>query len=298
VSETAEKRPSVDVDGWAGRALALLTDLPGVVRTGVALTEGGGRQLLFTASDRSAVDGPDWCEVDGFEDVPLNNAVRTGKLIAGTPADLAARYPDFVARQAAEIRTLACIPLSADGQILGGVVLYYATQQPFDPRQLDALRGLADELARDLRRAQHGEPLLEGPLDAESVPEGARAAAYVVPAEPRGVGLAREFVHSTLQAWDVQPAVVDSAVLCVSELVTNAIIHTHAGCEVRVVLHDSVLTAAVRDAGTLVTPPSRTDEDPLAARGRGLQLVEALSARWGSELHARGMTVWCELRVA
>lgn len=298
MSETAEKRPNADVDGWARRALTLLTELPGVVRTGVALTEGGGRQLLFTANDRRTVDRPDWCEVDGFEDVPLNNAVRSGKMIAGTPADLSDRYPDFAARQAPEIRAVACVPLPAAGQILGGVVLYYATQQPFDVGQLEALRVLADELGRDLRRARHGDPVLDGSMELEPVPEGARAATYVVPAEPRGVRLARKFVHSTLQSWDIQPAVVDSAVLCVSELVTNAIIHTHAGCEVRVVLHDAVLTAAVRDAGTLVTPPTRTTEDPLAARGRGLQLVEALSARWGSELHARGMTVWCELRVA
>jgi hypothetical protein len=36
----------------------------------------------------------------------------------------------------------------------------------------------------------------------------------------------------------------------------------------------------------------------LAVHGRGLQLVDAFSTRWGSELDAVGMTVWFVLEPA
>jgi anti-sigma regulatory factor (Ser/Thr protein kinase) len=91
---------------------------------------------------------------------------------------------------------------------------------------------------------------------------------------------------------------VDAAVLCLSELVTNAIIHTRPSCDVRILLHDRVLTVSVRDGGTSVGQPARPEDDPLAVHGRGLRLVEALSARWGSDLDAVGMTVWCEFALS
>jgi anti-sigma regulatory factor (Ser/Thr protein kinase) len=288
----------VDTEAWVRSAFQELTELPGVLRTGVALTDGGGRQLLFTASDRDPEQGIVWCEVDAYEDVPLNKAVRTGRPVAGPLEDLSARYPDFVGRQARDVRGLASVPLSAAGQILGGFVLFYAVPQPFDAPQLDRLRDLGAKLGEQLRRPQHGGTLPGHSLAFEPVPPGARVATHVVAAAPHEVSFAREFVRSTLAAWGIEGESLDTAVLCASELVTNAIIHTQDGCELRVVLHDAVLTATVRDAGTAAARPDTSGWDPLAVRGRGLQLVEALSERWGSELHHRGMTVWCELAVA
>jgi anti-sigma regulatory factor (Ser/Thr protein kinase) len=81
-------------------------------------------------------------------------------------------------------------------------------------------------------------------------------------------------------------------VLCLSELVTNALIHTPTGCAVRVLLDDGVLTTTVRDAGASDAGTVEPLEDPLRVHGRGLQLVEAVAARWGSELDSVGTTVW------
>ena len=39
------------------------------------------------------------------------------------------------------------------------------------------------------------------------------------------------------------------------------------------------------------------DPDPLRVHGRGLQLVEALADRWGSERDAVGTTVWFSLEL-
>jgi anti-sigma regulatory factor (Ser/Thr protein kinase) len=106
-------------------------------------------------------------------------------------------------------------------------------------------------------------------------------------------------VFGTLTAWGVDGDTIDKASLCLSELVTNAMIHTDAGCELRVVLDRGVLTTTVRDSGSSVLVDlSTVTVDPLAVHGRGLQLVDALSTRWGSELDAVGMTVWFVLEPA
>ena len=84
----------------------------------------------------------------------------------------------------------------------------------------------------------------------------------------------------------------DNARTVVSELVTNALLHTHAGCSVRVVLDRGVLTTSVRDAGVRGVRHAPAPEEPLQVHGRGLQLVESLSSRWGSDLDSSGTTVW------
>jgi anti-sigma regulatory factor (Ser/Thr protein kinase) len=297
VSHAAEGRRET-TDTWVRAALEVLVGVPGVLRAGLALTEGGGRRLLFAASDRDNHDRVDWCAVDGYEDVPLNFAVRTGRMVAGSMAELAGRYPEFVGRQTQEMRAVATVPLSADDRVLGGFALFFGTDQPFDDAQLTALRRLGERLGRDLRRQPSGDAFERSPSGDEALPDGARVATHVVEAEPHGVAPARQFVRRTLARWGIDGDYMDTAVLCVSELVTNAIIHGAAGCELRVVLQHGVLTATVRDRGRPALRAEWSASDPLAVHGRGLQIVEALSSRWGSELDSVGMTVWCQLEVS
>ena len=80
--------------------------------------------------------------------------------------------------------------------------------------------------------------------------------------------------------------------LCLSELVTNALIHTTGGAELRVLLDDGVLTGSVRDGGGHGPLAAETSDDPLRARGPGLQIVGTLADRWGSRLDSAGATVW------
>jgi anti-sigma regulatory factor (Ser/Thr protein kinase) len=81
-------------------------------------------------------------------------------------------------------------------------------------------------------------------------------------------------------------------VLCVSELVTNAVIHSRTTCSVRMVLEGDVLTTKVHDHGVRDLGSPEPLDDPLRVHGRGLQLVEALASRWGYELDEEGTTVW------
>jgi anti-sigma regulatory factor (Ser/Thr protein kinase) len=283
----------LDVSAWAQDALASLADLPGVYRVGLALAEGGGRRLRFTASDRARLDGVEWCHVDAYDDVPLNTVVRTGSAVLGALDALDERYVPFVERQrdTATI-ALAAEPIVAAGQTLGGYVLFFDTPQAFDSAQQEVLAGLGESLGAALRRGQRAEVRPTVALGNEPLPPGAVVAVHEVTARADAVGQARRFVRSTLHDWGLDEDATETAVLCISELVTNALIHAHAGSVVRVLLDDGVLTTTVRDNGSRDPAIGEPVDDPLRVHGRGLQLVEALASRWGSELDAIGTTVW------
>lgn len=290
-------RPARKGDAWVRSVLARLRQMPGVHRAGLALAEGGGRRLLFCASDRDNERRVQWCEVDAYDRVPLNFSVRTGEAVVGSLDDLAGNYPAFTDRQTPTVRALASLPIVVAGHIQGGYVLFYDTPQPFDRPQLIELEDLGANLGAELRRVQRTTTHASRSLVDEPVPNGGLAATYSVAADPRAVASARHFMLGTLASWGIDADTVDTAILCLSELVTNAMIHTDAGCELRVVLDRGVLTATVRDGGSsLVVDLGNITVDPLAVHGRGLQLVDALSTRWGSELDTVGMTVWFVLQ--
>lgn len=279
---------------WTRGAFASASALPGVVRVGLALVEGGGRRLSFTASDRAGAGGPEWCFVDAYDDVPLNVAVRHGRSVLGDWDALRGRYPTFVGRQDASSTTaLAAIPITASGQTLGGCVLFFDAPQRFGPDERRRLADLGRELGEDLRRTQQRLHRAASPFASDDAPAGALMATHHVAPDPAAVRSARTFLHSTLSTWNIAGDVADAAVLCLSELVTNAVIHTRAGCAVRTLLDRGVLTTSVRDLGrgdhTTRTAPTT---DPLKVHGRGLQIVEALATRWGSTLDTEGTTVW------
>ncbi len=299
VAHKAASRPVPDGEMWARSALAQLTELLGVHRAGLALAEGGGRRLLFTASDRDNERSVGWCEVDAYEDVPLNDTVRTGEAVVGSLDVLACRYRAFTDRQVPKTQAVASLPIFAAGHVQGGYALYFDTPQRFDRIQLAELKDVGAGLGADLRRIQRATTRASRSLKAEPVRPGAYVATYVVAADSRAVAHARYFALRTLSTWGVDEGTLDNAILCLSELVTNAVIHTRAGCELRVVLDRGVITTTVRDGGSsVIVDPSNVTVDPLAVHGRGLQLVDAFSTRWGSELDAIGMTVWFVLEPA
>ena len=295
---TAGAEQTVPVATWADDAFSLLTKLPDVHRVGLALVEGGGRRLRFTASDREGDPDIDWCDVDGYDDVPLNTTVRTGNPVIGSLDDLHGRYPGYVRRQR-ETATcaLAAVPIVAAGQTLGAYLLLFEAPQAFGRRQRLQLARAGRDLGAGLRRAHSGER--SGPqvrAAADPTPAGARAASYDVEGDPAAVAGARGFLRGTLAEWGVNEELVDNATLCLSELVTNAVIHSHSGCLVRVVLEQDALTTTILYWGTAHATSVEEVADPLQVHGRGLQVVEALAARWGHQLDTEGASVWFEMR--
>ncbi|MGA5208237.1 ATP-binding protein [Streptomyces pseudogriseolus] len=117
-------------------------------------------------------------------------------------------------------------------------------------------------------------------------------------AEPTEVSALRADVRAWLHDWGV-PEVIDSAQLCVSELVSNVITHLGRGtsASLTLALHDARLRIEVRDPDTRVLPMLvEATED--AENGRGMTLIDALSDRWGVELHRDGKVTWCEIVTA
>lgn len=299
MAHTVASRPVPGGETWARSALSTLTRVPGVQRAGLAVTEGGGRRLLFTASDRDGENFLQWCEIDAYADVPLTDTVHSGRPFTGASADLATRFPAFADRQSPTTVAVTCQPIVSAGQVLGGYVLYFDEAQPFDRTQQVMLAELGARLGDELRGLQRATRHATRALEAEPTPEDARVATHVVAPEVRAVAGARHFAQSTLTSWAVDQDVVETAVLCLNELVTNAILHTDSGCQVRVLLDQDVLSVTVRDGGsTVVVDPSHVATDPLAVHGRGLDVVAKSSTRWGSELDAGGMTVWFVLDLA
>jgi anti-sigma regulatory factor (Ser/Thr protein kinase) len=281
------------VAAWTQHALDLLGQLPGVRRVGLALTEGGGRRLRFTASDRDNSERPAWCHVDAYDDVPLNSVVRTGQPVAGMLDDLAERYAAFVSNQrGTSTVAVAAIPIVAAAQTLGGFVLFFDAPQAFDLGQRQLLEQAGSDLGATLRRAQRGQGRADASLPDQPVPPGAVVAVHDVPNNAASVAEARRFLRRTLDGWGVDQGTSDTAVLCLSELVTNSVVHAHSGCAVRVLLEEGVLTVTVRDRGAPEEASGEPADEPLRVHGRGLQLVDALATRWGSDLDLVGTTVW------
>jgi anti-sigma regulatory factor (Ser/Thr protein kinase) len=110
--------------------------------------------------------------------------------------------------------------------------------------------------------------------------------------DPEQVAYARQLVAGYLR--DLGSTEEEVAVLLVSELVTNAILHASGPLELRARPLDEGLRIEVLDAAP-EAPTLRTDVDLTDVGGRGLQLVDVLADRWGWSESDAGKVVWFEL---
>ena len=104
---------------------------------------------------------------------------------------------------------------------------------------------------------------------------------------------ARAFVGDALQTRRC----VRIAVLAVSELVSNVVLHDPQSTEVTVALTISDATIRLEVAGNSAVRPTIARHprwpSPDDTGGRGLMVVEAIADRWGVE-DAEASNVWCE----
>ncbi|WP_197025874.1 ATP-binding protein [Nocardioides sp. URHA0020] len=285
---------AADIDTVARALVRELLTLPDVHRVGIALVEGGGRRLRFLPAS-SAEPPAEWCHIDAYDDVPLTGVVRTGALVYGDLGSFEGRYAGLVSRQRdAGTQALAAIPLPGVTAPLGGLLLYYDRPQIFAESQCDLLVALASRGADAVRRVRARGVAASASAVAVPSDTSSRTASLALDDDPRAVGLARRFLRQTLTAWGLADDPIETAQLCLSELVTNAVIHADATSDLTVALGDGLLTVAVRDHGGAGPETAEVveDEDPLRVFGRGLVLVEALSDSWGSVRDAVGTSSW------
>lgn len=115
----------------------------------------------------------------------------------------------------------------------------------------------------------------------------------------RCVALARMELRKALAGWGLS-VLEESAVLVLSELLTNAVRHARVSpgreIETRFLVVSGGLRVEVHDASS--DRPERRTLDPDAVDGRGLVLVAALADEWGvGERGGLGKLVWATLLV-
>ncbi|MDB1087142.1 ATP-binding protein [Streptomyces sp. ACA25] len=119
--------------------------------------------------------------------------------------------------------------------------------------------------------------------------------------EPIEVGRARKWVRAQLDAVFPVPdgRRAETLVLLVSELVTNAVVHTGRPAVLRLGLGlpepgaAGTMRLEVVDGSS--RPPQRRSAGGDDTGGRGLELVELLADRWGWHREGSGKRVWCEI---
>ncbi|MFI2370307.1 SpoIIE family protein phosphatase [Streptomyces sp. NPDC018833] len=123
-----------------------------------------------------------------------------------------------------------------------------------------------------------------------------RTAMSVAQAEPERIAAARQHLRELLHDWSDEEQ-VDSAVLMVSEMVTNVLVHTDGNALLAAEIAHGDKSRRLR---VEVTDPS--DELPhkrrpgeMASSGRGLVLMEVLADAWGVDPRGEGKSIWFEL---
>ncbi|MEU1401500.1 ATP-binding protein [Streptomyces sp. NPDC005728] len=118
--------------------------------------------------------------------------------------------------------------------------------------------------------------------------------------DPAEVGRARRWARSRLAGSGIEAdeALAENLILLVSELVTNAVVHTGCPAVLRLSLPSDVVDSAtvrleVADASSRAPVPRCAAGD--ATGGRGLALVDCLADRWGWNPEGSGKSIWCEL---
>jgi anti-sigma regulatory factor (Ser/Thr protein kinase)/anti-anti-sigma regulatory factor len=162
--------------------------------------------------------------------------------------------------------------------------------RPAVARELEGLAGphflpLYDTLDEALDQAAARPPFLKDKL--RLAPTATAAAA------------ARLYVRDVLQYWRLAlpgQDVIDRAELLADELVTNAVVHARTALQLRLELRGDLLQIGVHDASPRLL--RLVPDDPEGEGGRGLRLVEQLSAAWGVQRgRDGGKVVWCTLHL-
>ncbi|MEU0157551.1 ATP-binding protein [Streptomyces sp. NPDC006261] len=103
-----------------------------------------------------------------------------------------------------------------------------------------------------------------------------------------GRNWAREHLESLEWARNA-PDTVDSVLIAVSELITNAHKHAHSDAQLILTWDSTCLHVSVHDSSS--RPPTQREDDPGALGGRGMAIVDALADSWQHHPQRDGKTV-------
>ncbi|MFF9350987.1 ATP-binding protein [Streptomyces sp. NPDC014734] len=117
--------------------------------------------------------------------------------------------------------------------------------------------------------------------------------------DPAEVGRARRWARSRLIGSgmrDDEP-LAETLILLISELVTNAVVHTGCPAVLRMLFGcaGGAGTVRVEVADASCRPPRQRHAQGEDTGGRGLELVDGLADRWGWQPEGAGKRIWCEI---
>ncbi|WP_406094953.1 SpoIIE family protein phosphatase [Streptomyces sp. NBC_01013] len=206
------------------------------------------------------------------------------------------------------------IMLCTDGLIETGghdLATGWVRLRPILERHTDDLEKLADELVQavhgpashyttgplaDRREDDIAVLLLRREVSTTHPTAPRRTALTIAQAEPERIAAARTLLRELLHDW-ADPEQVDSAVLLVSEMATNVLVHTDG--DALMVAQASGdhgerrLRVEVSDGSDDLPHKRRPGE--MASSGRGLVLMEMLADAWGVDPRGAGKSIWFEL---
>ncbi|MER5551017.1 ATP-binding protein [Streptomyces sp. NPDC002793] len=117
--------------------------------------------------------------------------------------------------------------------------------------------------------------------------------------DPAEVGRARRWARSRLAGSGLgeDEPLAETLILLISELVTNAVVHTGCPAVLRMLFGaaGSAGTVRVEVADTSCRPPRPRHAEGEDTGGRGLELVDGLADRWGWQREGTGKRIWCEV---
>ncbi|AKA04466.1 MULTISPECIES: ATP-binding protein [Streptomyces] len=118
--------------------------------------------------------------------------------------------------------------------------------------------------------------------------------------DPAEVGRARRWARSRLAGSGIgaDEPLAETLILLISELVTNAVVHTGSAARLRMCFSGSgavVATVRVEVVDASARPPRPRHAEGDDTNGRGLELVDGLADRWGWQQEGAGKRIWCEV---
>jgi hypothetical protein len=136
-------------------------------------------------------------------------------------------------------------------------------------------------------------PDVTGALTALGRPDSERRVSVDLEPVVGAARRSRELITEACGRWE-QPDLAGSACIVATEMVNNVVAHAGTPMSVLLALHGDTMSVAVRDGSTTL-PRFAGPVSPTSYGGRGLLLIDSVSARWGHLALPDGKVVWALL---